>query len=375
MINEVITKETFFSLQQTMTKGLAYDGEPVRLVELENSQGMRLVLMDIGATWLSCQVPLTNGETREVLLGLDTIEKFNDHASFMGVIVGRYANRIKKGQFCIKGQSYQVSTNQSGNCLHGGKNGFDKRRWAILVATKKSVTFELISEDGDQGFPGKLTVLVTYSLTDKGRVEIKYQATTDKATPVNLTNHAYFNLMGAEIGEDCLSHQLQINADFYQPIDENGLPNAALSPVVGTNFDFTKPRLIKSDFIEDAALKAAKGYDHSFWFGTKKRDLEKPVATLISPDKKLKLDVITDKPAMQLYTGNWLSGTPCRLNGQYQAYAGVALETQFLPDSPNGVRYPLGEENLNSEFLDEVKVITEPNEVYTSTTSYVFKAL
>lgn len=375
MINEVIVKESLSSLQQTMTKRLAYDGEPVRLVELENNQGMRLVLMDIGATWLSCQVPLVSGETREVLLGLDTIENFNNHASFMGVIVGRYANRIKKGQFCIKGQNYQVSTNQKGNCLHGGKNGFDKRRWAIIDTTKNSVSFELISEDGDQGFPGNLTVLVTYTLTDEGRVEIKYLAKTDKATPVNLTNHAYFNLIGAERGHDCLSHQLQVDANYYQPTDENGLPNAPLTSVAGTNFDFTKPRQIKSDFEQDLELKAAKGYDHSLWFGTKNRNLKKAVAILTSPDEKLQLEVFTDKPAMQLYTGNWLFGTPSRLNGKYKDYSGVALETQFLPDSPNGVKFPIGSENLDSELLEDVKVIIEPDEVYTSTTSYLFKAL
>jgi aldose 1-epimerase len=321
------------TLFETMTQEVAFDGHPAKLGKLQNQNGMSVIFMDIGATWLSCIIPVGD-EQREILLGVSTMRDFKKHTTYMGATIGRYANRIAQGQFAINGQHYQVETNQAGNTLHGGPEGFDKRRWDIVEQSKNSVRFALVSADGDQGFPGELKVSVCYQLTDDNQVVISYHATTDKATPVNLTNHAYFNLAGAESGTDCKNHTLWINADHYLPIDKLGIPFGELASVDGSSFDFRQPKVIAQDFLADAQQKAAKGYDHSFLLNPFCRQGE-CAAEVSSADKRVTLKLFTDKPAIQLYTGNWLAGTPNRCAGEYADYAGLALESQFLPDSPN----------------------------------------
>ncbi|WP_372880488.1 galactose-1-epimerase [Psychromonas sp.] len=321
------------TLFETMTRELAFDGRPAKLVKLQNKNGMSVTLMDIGATWLSCIIPVAE-EWREVLLGVSTMADFKKHSTYMGATVGRYANRIAQGQFEIDGEHYQVETNQAGNTLHGGPEGFDKRRWEIAQENENSVEFSLISADGDQGFPGELQVSVRYQLSDDNQVVISYYATTDKATPVNLTNHAYFNLSGAESGTDCRDHTLYINADSYLPTNDLGIPIDGPVPVEANSFDFRQPKVIASEFLSDAQQQAAKGYDHAYLLNTNYRRGE-CAAQLCSADQRITLEVFTDKPAMQLYTGNWLAGTPKRSGGEYMDYAGIALETQFLPDAPN----------------------------------------
>lgn len=317
----------------SMTEATAFDGQPAKLVQLTNKNGMSVTFMDIGATWLSCIVPVKN-EQREVLLGLATMADFTRHNTFLGVTVGRYANRIKQGRFAIEGLSYQLETNQLGNTLHGGPDGFDKRRWQISKKNNHSVTFSLLSYDGDQGFPGELLASVCYCLTEDNQVDIRYKAKADKATPVNLTNHAYFNLAGAESSVDCKTHRLYINADRYLPTDEQGIPLGRFDNVKGTGFDFLVAKKITTDFLVDAQQQVAKGYDHSFILndGTQR---EGCAAQVYAPDNSIKMKVYTTKPALQFYTGNWLGGTPNRLGGEYKDYAGLALETQFLPDAPN----------------------------------------
>lgn len=330
----------------SITTQAAYDGSPAKLVTLTNGNGMRIVLMDIGATWLHCQLTLQSNQIREVLLGVNSMADFQRHTSYMGATIGRYANRINRGQFSIDGISYQVSTNQAGNCLHGGEQGFDKRRWQIEQQTDRSVTFSLISPDGCQGFPGQLSVWVSYELTADNEVIIGYRAITDKATPVNLTNHGYFNLMGEENNSadvslplTALEHKLTINAPQFLPTDAKGIPQANLKSVVGTGFDFTDAKTISAHLLNDGDQIPAKGYDHSYFFAPL-RDINEPVAQLVSPDDKVTMRLFTDKPAMQLYTGNWLAGTPNRTGGSYPDYAGIALEPQFLPDSPNHIDWP-----------------------------------
>jgi aldose 1-epimerase len=321
------------NLEQTMQQGVAYDGYPAKIVTLNNQQGMSVAFMDIGATWLSCCVPVNN-ELREVLLGVNTLENFNQHAGFMGVTVGRYANRIAKGQFELCGQSIQADVNAAGNCLHGGKTGFDKRRWDVAKLTETSVEFSLISADGDQGFPGELTVFVKYTLTDTNQVVISYRATTTTETVVNLTNHAYFNLLGAETQQSALDHILSINADSYLRNDETGIPTGEFIKVKGTSFDFTSPKVISSDFLSDDDQERASGYDHNFVLNSECKKGE-CAATLTSPDSLVRMKVFTDKPGVQLYTGNFLQGNPNRTGTTYVNNQGVALETQFFPDSPN----------------------------------------
>tara|TARA_R110001583_G_scaffold6499_9_gene32939 strand:- start:38692 stop:39768 length:1077 start_codon:yes stop_codon:yes gene_type:complete len=321
------------TLFKTMTQEVAFDGQPAKLVKLHNKNGLSVIFMDIGATWLSCIVPIAD-QQREVLLGVSTMADFKKQTTYLGATVGRYANRIAGGRFNINDQTYQLTTNQAGNTLHGGVDGFDKRRWEITEQTQYYVRFFLVSEDGDQGFPGQLQVSVCYQLTDDNQVMISYHAITDKPTPINLTNHAYFNLAGAESGTDCRNHTLQIDADHYLPTNEVGIPLDGPTSVEKNSFDFRQPKVITSDFLTETQQQLAKGYDHAFV-------LNKPcqqgacAALLSSADKYLALEVLTDKPGMQLYTGNWLAGTPNRSGGEYQDYAGIALEAEFLPDAIN----------------------------------------
>ncbi|MFB9214785.1 galactose-1-epimerase [Vibrio sinaloensis] len=343
---------------QNMTAQMAFDGQPAQLFELTNTVGMSVVLMDIGACVLSCRLPLACGEQREVVLGVGTMTDFERQASYMGVTVGRYANRIAKGKFFIDGLPYQLEQNQAGNCLHGGKLGFNKVRWQVVEHSACHVLFRYCSADGEQGFPGNLVVEALYRLTEQGALEIHYSAKTDAKTPVNLTNHSYFNLDGAEAGIDVRQHQLWIDAQQYLPTDSTGIPAGSLASVIGSGFDFTTEKVIARDFLSDDQQQAAKGYDHSYYFEPN-RDTNQAVARLTSQDKKVAMSVITDKPAMQLYTGNWLSGTPSR-SGEYSDYAGVALESQFLPDSPNHPEWP------------QPDCILHPEQEYRFTTCYLF---
>ncbi|MFA0440436.1 galactose-1-epimerase [Vibrio sp. 10N.286.49.C2] len=346
------------SMVDTLTAMQVPDGNPVELIELSNVNGMVIGVLDVGATWVSCKVPL-DGEPdgcREVLLGcLD----YTKQVSYMGATVGRYANRIKAGQFSIEADTYQLALNQAGNTLHGGSDGFDKRRWQVLAQGVSFVELKLCSADGDQGFPGNLTVITRYDLTDDNEVVISYRATTDSPTVVNLTNHAYFNLLGAESGQDCLGHRLMVNADQFLPSDEKGIPLGELQSVVGTSFDFNESKRIDTHWMQDEHQQRAKGYDHSFLLNHDGLD-DRPVAYVHSPDGALTLQVFSNKPAMQLYTGNYLAGTPNRSKGCYTDYAGFALETQFLPDSPNHPEWP------------QPSCILQPDQEYWYTTSYRF---
>ncbi|EEX38786.1 aldose 1-epimerase [Vibrio furnissii CIP 102972] len=320
-------------LFESMTREPFQDGNVATLVELTNRHGMRIVLMDIGATWLSCQLPLEN-EVREVLLGVDTMAAFEAQGCFFGATVGRYANRIAKAQYQYQGQTVHVTASQGENCLHGGQPGWSHRRWTLTRHTENQAVFSIVSADGEQGFPGHVEASVTYELTDNNEVCISYHAVTDKATPVNLTNHGYFNLMGADSGASVLHHKLQINADDYLPTDETAIPLGELYSVTDTGFDFRRIKPVGQDLMLDEQQVPANGYDHSYWLNDACRH-GACAATLISDDELVTLHVYTDKPALQLYSGNWLQGNPGRHGSVYQNYQGLALETQFLPDSPN----------------------------------------
>ncbi|MCD9491908.1 galactose-1-epimerase [Photobacterium phosphoreum] len=351
-------------LHQSMTVDMATDGLPAKLITLVNQNGMSVTLMDIGATWLSCCVPVAvDHQTvyREVLLGVSTLNDFYQQQAYLGATVGRYANRIAAGKFNVDGENYQVSTNQNGNCLHGGETGFDKRRWHMQQLNATEVQFKLLSADGDMGFPGNLQVVVTYTLTENNELTIRYSAETDKPTIVNLTNHGYFNLLGVDSGHDCLSHQLTINADHYLPTDQRGIPCGDFNAVEATSFDFRQPKAIHQDWLIDADQQQAKGYDHSFVLHPDVCRATTACATVIAADGSLTMDVLTTKPAMQLYTGNYLAGCPNRIGGEYADHSGFALETQFLPDSPN-----------HPEWQDNDPIL-RPNEHYHYLTSYRFR--
>lgn len=307
----------------------APDDAPYQLITLQNENGMHVQFMDWGATWLSCKVPV-NGTLREVLLGCK-VEDYPTHQSYLGASVGRYANRIANAQFELNGELIQLKNNQGKHQLHGGE-GFDKLRWKIQECGENFVVFSLHSEDGDQGFPGNVDVSVTYTLTDDDNsVKIEYAGMSDRDTALNLTNHAYFNLENAEQGSDVREHALRLNADFYLPVDNEGIPNSPLKHVVNTSFDFRIAKSIKQDFLQ-GDQQATKGYDHSFIVN---KAWQKPCVLLTSPTGDLSLEVRTSQAALQVYTGNYLAGTPTRNGGKYADFSGVALETQCLPDTPN----------------------------------------
>ncbi|UEA17016.1 galactose-1-epimerase [Pasteurella canis] len=310
-------------------QGNAPDGLPFQVFTLTNSHGMSIQMMDWGATWMSCKVPVKN-QLREVLLGC-RLEDYLIQQAYLGAIVGRYANRIAYGQFKLNGKSFQLNLNQEPHQLHGGLKGFDRQRWQLVKSGQNFVSFMLHSADGDQGFPGNLDAIVTYKLAENNSVEIEFEAKADQDTPLNLTNHAYFNLNDADYGSDIRHHHLQLNAEYYLPVDSSGIPNASLKPVQQTSFDFRQTKQIVQDFLQDEQM-LVKGYDHAFLLGEQKEEMS---AILTAQDGSLSLRVSTSQPVLQVYTGNFLAGTPNRFAGVYADYAGIALETQALPDTPN----------------------------------------
>ncbi|WP_159566562.1 galactose-1-epimerase [Budvicia diplopodorum] len=317
---------------------IAPDGKPFTLVTLKNAQGTQIQAMDWGATWLSCRLPLLDGSVREVLLGCQHPQDYLAQQAYLGATVGRYANRISQSRIEHQGKTLVLNANQGEHQLHGGENSFDKRRWEILTRAEQAVTFRLESEDGDNGYPGNMRVEVTYSLTDDNRVEISYQATVDRDCPINMTNHAYFNLDG--INHDSRGHRLQINSDRFLPVDSQGIPNADLTPVDGLSMDFRQPKTLSQDFLQDEFQRQVSGYDHAYLLDAQCLSGDKPAAHLWSSDNKVKMSVFTTKPALQLYSGNFLAGTPARDGGTYENHAGLALETEFLPNSPNHPHWP-----------------------------------
>ncbi len=306
----------------------APDGRPFRIFTLTNGAGMHISVMDWGASWLSCCVPV-NGQTREMLLGCKPAD-YPRQQAYLGASIGRYANRIAGARFRLNAETVKLTANQGAHQLHGGC-GFDKRRWAVEKCGENFVRFCLFSAHGDQGFPGNLQVSVTYRLTEDNRVQITFDGLADRDTPLNLTNHAYFNLNDARRGTDIRGHALQLNADYFLPVDSDGIPNAPLKSVQYTSFDFTEEKPIGLDFMQEEQ-RLTKGYDHAFLLNPQ---TDKPCAILTALDRSVSLQVFTSQPALQVYSGNYLAGTPNRDGGEYADYAGIALETQALPDTPN----------------------------------------
>ena len=308
------------------------DGQPVRVVKLSHASGMTLEVMDWGATWLSCTVPV-GGVAREVLLAHATLEDFFTGKAYIGATVGRYCNRIAQSRFSRDGRAYPLVPNEGANQLHGGPGGFSARRWQVIEQGTSHVTFEIRSADGDQGFPGNCVATVSYRLEEGLRLAMDFTATVDAPCPVNLTNHAYFNLNGSK--SDVLQHTLYLAAHEYLPIDAEAIPLGHFQTVKGSGFDFTTAKTVGRDLLVDEQQKLVKGYDHSFLIDAACRNKAAAAATLISGDGKLGMDLYTTKPAVQFYSGNHLTGASSRDGGTYAANQGLALETQYLPDSPN----------------------------------------
>lgn len=310
---------------------------PARLFTLGNAAGLRLRVLDRGATLLSCSLPLPDGSRRELLLGCASLADYQRQGAYLGATVGRYANRIARAQFELDGQTVQLQPNEGPNQLHGGPDGFDKRTWQVEAQSDQALVLTLTSPDGDQGFPGELQARVSYLLGDDLSLEIRFEATTSRACPVNLTHHAYFNLDG-EAGADtgsCLRHTLQVASKDWWPVDGGLIPLGASTPVAGSGFDLRTPRQLAEAIASDAVLQASHGFDHCLRLDTACANLSTPAAELVSADGRVRMLLATDQPALQVYSGQGLAGTPARDGGEYRAHAGIALEPQFAPDSPN----------------------------------------
>ncbi|PMJ92599.1 galactose-1-epimerase [Vibrio sp. 10N.261.55.A7] len=346
-------------LEVAMTSTPAFDGKKATVIHLSNSNGMTASFMDIGATWLSARLPV-GSEHREVLLRAANMEEYIKHSAFIGAVVGRFANRICKGSFSISGEAFSVGTNNGNNALHGGLDGFDKRRWLVESQSDNHVVFALESPHGDQGFPGNLSAKVLYTLTEDNAIKIDYMAEVDSASPVNLTNHAYFNLAGESSQAKSQDHSLQIAAPHFLPTNDESIPTGELRSVVGSSFDFTQMKRIGSEFLADHDQEMAGGYDHSFVFDEKECDADTVVATLVSPQQDVVMKVKTTKPAVQFYSGNFLAGC-IGASKRYQNFDGLALETQYFPDGPNRPEW------------GENRGILEAGEPYSHTTIYQFE--
>ncbi|MGL5947980.1 MAG: galactose-1-epimerase [Aeromonas sp.] len=317
--------------------------------ELTSAAGLRLRGLDVGATLTSLTVPVA-GEMREVLLGCAD-EAYATQSVWLGAVAGRFANRIGGAELKRGGAHWALDANQAPNCLHGGSDGFHRRPWQVVAKGDDWVRLTLESPTGDQGFPGHLAVTLEYRLEGWDLV-VNFTATTDAPTPVSLTSHAYFNLDGD--GADVRAHRVQINSDSYLPLDAASLP-VAIAPVEGV-FDLRTPRTIGQDWLSHPQQVAARGYDHAFLLAG---NLAPCAAEVVSRDGALALQMFTDQPSVQFYSGNWLAGTPAR-GGEYADHAGFCLEAQQLPDSPN--RPELGDPWL------------EPGVHYRHTTRYRFIA-
>lgn len=323
--------------------GRTADGRNVDLYTLRNSSGMEVRIATYGGIIVSIRVPDRKGEFGDVVLGFSKLDSYLKGHPYFGAITGRYANRIAKGRFTLGGTEYKLATNNDANHLHGGVVGFDKMVWtARQLPVPDGVSLELtyLSKDGEEGYPGNLSNRVVYTLTNKNELRIDYDATTDKDTVINLTNHSYFNLAGEGNG-DILNHRLMINADRFTPTDAGAIPTGELRTVAGTPFDFTMPTAIGQRIEQDdRQLVLGKGYDHN-WVLNGQMGTLRQAARVVEPTSGRVLEVWTTEPGLQFYTGNYLDGSLTGKSGKpYQRRAGFCLETQHYPDSPNKPAFP-----------------------------------
>jgi galactose mutarotase len=341
--------------------GRTPSGEVAELLTLTNAHGMEVRAMTYGGIIVSLEVPDRTGALGDVVLGYDSLAGYLKASPYFGAIVGRYGNRIARAQFTLDGATYHLPANDGANTLHGGTSGFDKAVWQAEGFKNDSgvgVTFTHTSPDGDQGFPGNLRLRVTYTLTDHDQLIVDYAARTDKATPLNLTQHSYFNLAGDGAGE-ILGHVLWIDADRYTPVDSTLIPTGVLAPVAGTAFDFTSPTAIGARIgADDEQLRRGRGYDHNFVLNRSGAGLVH-AARVVEPTTGRTLDVYTTEPGVQFYTGNFLDGTITGKSGHiYRHRNAFCLETQHFPDSPNQPAFP--------------STILRPGDVYRSETIFAF---
>ncbi len=320
--------------------GKLADGTSVELYTLTNAKGLVMKVMTYGAVMTELQVPDRNGKISDITLGFDNLEQYTGEHPYFGSTIGRVANRIAKGKFTLDGKDYTLAVNNGVNALHGGIKGFNRVIWqAEPIQGKKevSVKFSYVSKDGEEGYPGSVNVTVTYTLTDKNELKLEYTATTDKATPINLTNHTYYNLAGEG---DILGHEMWLNAKYYTPVDDTLIPTGELAPVKGTPMDFTKPHPI-GDRLGELTNKP-QGYDHNYVLNRRKNSDNLIYALCVREPKSGRvMKVYTTEPGIQFYTGNFLDGTLKGKGGTvYKQHTAFCVEADHFPDGIHQPNFP-----------------------------------
>lgn len=333
---------------------------PYQILTLTNSKGARMQVTTLGARVMNLWVPDKNGTMVDVVLGFDTPEEYLASSEpFFGTAIGRYGNRIAKGKFELEGKTYSLPINNGQNTLHGGPGGFHNVNWTVVESDGSHIVFQYVSKDGEEGFPGNLSVKMTYFLTEENEFKITYEAETDQATPINLTHHSFFNLNGEGVG-DILDHELQLVASKYTPVDSTLIPLGTLDAVAGTPMDFKKAKPVGKDISQTTEqLKFGGGYDHNWVLDKKKVGELELAATVFAPQTGIGMEVWTTEPGIQFYSGNFLDGSIKGKGGKpYNHRAAFCLETQHFPDSPNQPGFP--------------STILKPGEKYTQTCVYKF---
>ncbi|HWS00863.1 MAG TPA: aldose epimerase family protein [Prolixibacteraceae bacterium] len=336
------------------------DGKQVKLFTLKNQKGMEITVTNWGARIVSCLVPDKKGVMADVVFGHDSIDGYlNAKENYFGAAIGRYGNRIAKGEFLLGDIQYKLAQNNGVNSLHGGVNGFSKKIWDVVQKGSGELNLKLVSPDMDEGYPGELQVSMIYRLTNDNELVIQYEAKCDKATVINLTNHSYFNLHGAGNGT-ILDHLLTLNADFFTPIDSTLIPTGEFRPVDNTPFDFRNPTLIGARInSDDQQIRFGLGYDMNFVLKKSPDQNVSLAASVYEPESGRLLEVFTDQPGIQFYSGNFLDGIyPGKKGKSYGHRTGFCLETQHFPNSPNQPKFP--------------SVVLSPDQVYTHTCIYKF---
>ena len=320
------------------TDSVLVDGKPVSLYTIVNANGLSCDITNFGAKIVRLYVPDRNKNFDDIVLGFDTLDEIMEKEEYYGAVCGRFANRIKDGKFSIDGNEYALAINNGTNALHGGVDGFNTKVWDVVSAGETKLVLSLVSPDGEEGYPGTLSVTLTYELTNDNALSIHYEATTDKPTIVGLTQHSYFNLKGAGKGT-IKDHLLQINADFVTILDESFAPSGEIRPVDGTAFDFRKPVLI-GERIDDEVYVPGWGIDNN-WCLRKEQQGDCVLAGYVyEPTSGRKMEVLTTQPGMQVYTGNWIEKQTGKEGKTYDRQDAVCLETQGFPNSPNVAFFP-----------------------------------
>lgn len=340
----------------------AYDGRKTALYTLANSSGMEVCITNFGARIVSVTVPDVNGDYQDVVLGFDKVSDYfpeNNDSNF-GATIGRYANRIRSGEFSLDGEKYSLPKNDHGHCLHGGDTGWHYKVFECVESSDSSVKLKFVSPDGENGFPGTVTAFVTFTLTEDNAIDIAYEATTDKATIINMTNHSYFNLSGNPADHRVTDDYMMIRSCSFTPTDSFLIPTGEIACLKDTPLDFNRLMRI-GDRIDDTSFEPvafAGGYDHN-WILATEGDVTKPCAAVVCPESGISMTVYTDEPGLQVYTGNFLDGTITGKKGVvYEKRAAICLESQHYPDSPNRPEWP--------------SVVLRPGEKYTSHCVYEF---